>query len=66
MSLEHTRIDVTQIPNCRAGDEVVVIGRQRQQEISFDEVAARHGLDLLDLVLESRPSIQRVYRHNTA
>jgi alanine racemase len=52
---------VTDVPDCRAGDEVVVIGRQGAEEISFDEVAARHGLDGVGLVLEARPTVRRVY-----
>ena len=60
-SLEHTRIDVTSVPGCRAGDEVVVIGRQGDEEIPFAEVAARHELDGPGLTLEVRSSVQRVY-----
>lgn len=60
-SLEHTRVDVTDVPDCRAGDEVVVIGRQGGAEISFDEVVACHGLDGVGLVLEARPTVRRVY-----
>ena len=60
-SLEHTRIDVTDVPDCRAGDEVVVIGLQGDEEIPFAEVAARHELDGPGLTLEVRPSVQRVY-----
>ena len=60
-SLEHTRIDVTGVPGCRAGDEVVVIGRQGDEEIAFADVAARHELDGPGLTLEVRPSVQRVY-----
>jgi alanine racemase len=52
---------VTDVPDCRAGDEVVVIGRQGAEEISFDEVAAGHGLDGVGLVLEARPTVRRVY-----
>jgi alanine racemase len=61
LSLEHTRIDVTDVPDCQAGDEVILIGRQGDAEISFDEVAACHGLDGVGLVLEARPTIRRVY-----
>lgn len=60
-SLEHTRLDVTHVPGCRAGDEVVVIGRQGDEEIPFAEVAARHELDGPGLTLEVRSSVQRVY-----
>ena len=62
-SLEHTRIDVTDVPGCRAGDEVVVIGHQGDDEIPFAEVADRHELDGPGLTLEVRPSVQRVYGH---
>jgi alanine racemase len=65
-SLEHTRLDVTDVPDCRAGDEVVVIGRQGAEEISFDEVAAQHGLDGVGLVLEARPTVRRIYETNPA
>ena len=61
LSLEHTRIDVTDVPDCRAGDEVVVIGRQGDEEISFADIAARHELDGPGLTLEVRPSVQRLY-----
>ena len=61
LSLEHTRIDVTDVADCVAGDEVVVIGSQGDEEISFEEVAARHDLDGVGLTLEVRSSVARVY-----
>jgi alanine racemase len=61
LSLEHTRIDVTAIADCVAGDEVVVIGNQGDHEISFEEVAAHHDLDGVGLTLEVRSSVARVY-----
>jgi alanine racemase len=64
LSLEHTRVDVTEIPECAAGDEVVVIGRQGGEEIGFEDVAARHELDGVGLTLEVRPSVPRAYRRN--
>src|SRR5207244_12062250 len=42
-SLEHTRIDLTEVPDARVGDEVVIIGRQGDAEITPAEVARRHG-----------------------
>jgi alanine racemase len=61
LSLEHARIDVTDVPDCTAGDEVVVIGRQGDAEITAQEVAGLHDLDGVDLTLEVRPSVPRVY-----
>jgi alanine racemase len=43
ISLEHTRLDLTGI-DARAGDEVVIIGRQGNDEISPREIAAAKGL----------------------
>jgi alanine racemase len=61
LSLEHARVDLTDVADCKPGDEVVVIGRQGAEEITPDEVAALHGLDGVGLALEVRPSVSRVY-----
>jgi alanine racemase len=61
LSLEHTRLDVTDLPACKAGDEVVVIGPQENEVITPAEVAAHHGLDYVGLTLEARQSVRRVY-----
>ena len=36
---EHARLDVTDVPEARAGDEVVVIGEQAGSKITLEEVA---------------------------
>ena len=61
LSLEHARLDVTDLPACKAGDEVVVIGLQGNEVITPAEVAAHHGLDGVGLTLEARQSVRRVY-----
>src|SRR6266436_3398304 len=40
-SLEHTRIDLTAVPDAAVGDEVIIIGRQGDLEITPAEVAAQ-------------------------
>ena len=60
-SLEHTRLDLTGVPDARVGDEVVVIGRQGAQEITTEEVAARSRLDPLHLALAIGPRVAREY-----
>jgi alanine racemase len=60
-SLEHTRIDLTGVPDARVGDEVVIIGRQGAEEISPAEVAARHGLGLHHVATTVGPRVARVY-----
>jgi alanine racemase len=60
-SLEHTRIDLTGVPEARVGDEVVIIGRQGAAEITVAEVAARHGLGLHHVATTVGPRVTRVY-----
>ena len=61
-SLEHTRIDLTGISDAIVGDEVVIIGRQGDLEITQAEVAARHGLGLHNVATTVGPRVARVYR----
>jgi len=62
-SIEHTRIDLTDVPEARPGDEVVVIGRQGDEEISPVDVAAHQNLPSPGLVaLAIRETVPRVYR----
>lgn len=60
-SLEHTRIDLTAVPDAAVGDEVVIIGRQGGLEISPAEVAAHHGLGLHHVATTVGPRVARVY-----
>jgi alanine racemase len=60
-NLEHTRIDLTSVPDARVGDEVVIIGRQGDAEITTAEVAKRHGLGLHHVATTVGPRVTRVY-----
>ena len=60
-SLEHTRIDLSAVPDARIGDEVVIIGRQGQREITPADVASRHGLGLHHVATSVGPRVTRVY-----
>ena len=61
-SLEHTRIDLTEVPDASVGDEVVIIGRQGSLEISPAEVASRHGLGIHHVATTVGARVARVYR----
>ena len=61
-SLEHTRVDLTAVPDAAVGDEVVIIGRQGDQEITPGEVAAHQGLSLHHIATTVGPRVTRVYR----
>jgi alanine racemase len=60
-SLEHTRIDLTEVPDARVGDEVMIIGRQGEAEITAAEVADRQGLGLHHVATTVGPRVTRVY-----
>jgi alanine racemase len=61
-SLEHSRVDLTAIPEAAAGDEVVIIGSQGQAELSLHEVMAHQGMERdLAAALEVRSSVRRAY-----
>ncbi len=61
-SLEHTRIDLSRNPDARAGDEVVLIGRQGAGTITLAEVRRAHP-ETPDsaLGLLVRSAVTRVY-----
>lgn len=61
-SLEHMRIDLSEIPESEVGDEVVIIGQQQGATISPEEVVAFQGhVRVADLAIAVRPQIPRVY-----
>ena len=49
------------MPDARVGDEVVIIGRQGDAEITVAEVAKRHGLGLHHVATTVGPRVTRVY-----
>ena len=65
-NLEHTRIDLTAIPDARVGDEVVIIGRRGTEEITVADVARCHGLGLHQVAITIGPRVARVYRSGDA
>jgi alanine racemase len=61
-SLEHTRIDLSDIPEAELGDEVVIIGEQAGQRITPDAVVAyQNHARIADLAMAVRPTIPRHY-----
>jgi alanine racemase len=58
--MDQTMIDVTDIPDVRQGDEVVLIGRQGQEEITAEEVAASLGTINYEVVSEILARVPRV------
>jgi alanine racemase len=61
LSLEHARVDLSDVPDAQRGDEVVVVGRQGEQEITAAEVEQANGLASAGLVVGASASVPRSY-----
>jgi alanine racemase len=61
MSLEHTRIDLSAVPDAERGDEVVVVGKQGDQEITPEEVETANRLGSAGLGVVAAASVPRIY-----
>ncbi|MBI5569911.1 MAG: alanine racemase [Desulfomonile tiedjei] len=59
--MDATMIDVTDIPEARVGDEVVLIGRQGDEEILADEIAANGGTINYEIVCKISPRVTRIF-----
>ena len=58
--MDQTMIDVTRIPAARQGDEVVLIGKQGDEEITVEQVAERLGTINYEVVSEILARVPRV------
>jgi alanine racemase len=58
--MDQTMINVTQIPAAQQGDEVVLIGRQGEEEITVEQVALRLGTINYEVVSEILARVPRV------
>jgi alanine racemase len=54
-------IDVTDVPEARVGDEAVLIGRQGNEEILADEIAANGGTINYEIVCKISPRVTRIF-----
>lgn len=59
--MDLTMIDVGRVPDAAVGDEAVVFGRQGNQRISADELAAHVGTINYEIVSSLTSRVQRVY-----
>lgn len=60
VTMDQTMLDVTDIPGVRQGDEVVLIGRQGDEEISVEQVAERLGTISYEVVAEILARVPRI------
>jgi Alr-MurF fusion protein len=59
--MDTVMIDVTDIPEARVGDEVVLIGRQGNEEILADEIATNGGTINYEIVCKISPRVTRIF-----
>jgi len=60
--MDLTMLDVGKVDGVKAGDEVVLIGRQGEEEISADELAALLGTINYEIVTQLMARVERVYK----
>jgi alanine racemase len=63
ISMDLTLIDVTDIEGATLGDEVVIIGRQSEREITAEEVAALLDTISYEVTCGISDRVPRVYQH---
>ena len=61
VSSEHAVIDLSGIPGARVGDEVVVLGRSDDEEITLKDLAAWQGTTGSDILLMLSNRLQRTH-----
>ncbi|MBI3601045.1 MAG: alanine racemase, partial [Nitrospinae bacterium] len=55
-------IDVTDVPDVQIGDEVVMIGRQGNEEIKVEELASIAGTIPYEIFCSIGKRVKRVYK----
>lgn len=60
--MDQIMLDVTALPNCKVGDEVVLFGEQGTEYISADEIAALAETISYEILLSVSDRVPRVYR----
>jgi len=58
--MDQTILDVSHIPGVRIGDEVMIIGRQGDAQITVEEAAARLGTISYEVISAILPRVPRV------
>ena len=64
MSLEHTTVDLTDIPEAQAGDEVVIMGRQGEEEITREQLMELWGQTIPYFWTAIPEHVERLYIEN--
>ena len=60
--MDQSSINITDIPDVKVGDEVVIIGKQGDLEITVEEVAKRLGTINYEVISAFSSRVTRVYK----
>jgi alanine racemase len=61
VSMEKTTVNVSHIPDARAGDEVVLLGQQGEEKISADEIAGWIRSNNYEVLTSIAPRVPRSF-----
>jgi len=64
ISLEHTILDLSHCANVKVGDEIVILGKQGNEEITLQELSSQWGRSLTEFLSSLNPNMPRVYFRN--
>lgn len=59
--MDMTMVDVTEINNVQRNDEVVIIGKQRENEITVDQIAQQIGTINYEVITRLNPLLNRIF-----
>lgn len=62
--MDQMMADVTDVPNAREGDEVVLLGEQGNETITAEDIAAWAGTICYEVLLAITPRVPVVYTHD--
>lgn len=65
ISMDYTTILLDDVPEAKAGDEVVLFGRQQNSELSIRQWSDAKGTHLHDILCSIGPRVKRIYKTNT-
>lgn len=63
VTMDQTMIDVTRVPGCRIGDEVVALGSQGGEEIRARELATQAHTIPWEILTSIGARVPRIYKH---
>lgn len=61
--MDQLMVDVTSVPDVKQGDEVVLIGKQGENEITVDEIAALAGTINYEIICGINKRVPRIYKY---